>query len=227
MDTHWQAVRHDGRAGHRKACGERLAPPLGQARGDWGIVPGKNHPSLDGLQGQSRQVQKIYQLLIKKITILITAQHFLVDQSTSKKMCFCFFFYDEVHSPSLTCPRVVYLRWCRVCVCALPSTTVRLRLRGRMLMHLWREWRGTDKSTHARSGVCSLLPRQRQRTQRSWIRERTNTPVFFLCESVTVLPLLSLCARLCAHKHNCLYIVLQQMCVCERETVYSSFTPFL
>lgn len=227
MDTHWQAVRHDGRAGHRKACGERLAPPLGQARGDWGIVPGKNHPSLDGLQGQSRQVQKIYQLLIKKITILITAQHFLVDQSTSKKMCFCFFFFRMrcTRRPSLVL--VSYTCVGVVCVCALPSTTVRLRLRGRMLMHLWREWRGTDKSTHARSGVCSLLPRQRQRTQRSWIRERTNTPVFFLCESVTVLPLLSLCARLCAHKHNCLYIVLQQMCVCVRETVYSSFTPFL
>lgn len=65
-------MRHDGSGGHRKACGERLAPTLREEGDDWGYSHGQTHgkygPSLDGYNKvrkyeKSRQVQKNYQLL--------------------------------------------------------------------------------------------------------------------------------------------------------------------
>lgn len=88
----WRAPGSSTRTGKRRPGDvPRKAPP----------------PSLDGFQGQSRQVQKVDPLLGKKIIIFITAQHFLVDQSPSKKVCFGVFRTRCSRHPSLflvSCP---------------------------------------------------------------------------------------------------------------------------
>lgn len=43
LDAHWQAVRHDGSGGHRKACGERLAPTLREEGDDCGNSHGQTY----------------------------------------------------------------------------------------------------------------------------------------------------------------------------------------
>lgn len=56
--THWQAVRHDGSGGHRKACGERLAPTL-RGRGPLWILPWSyTHAKYDLSQDGFRKVRK-------------------------------------------------------------------------------------------------------------------------------------------------------------------------
>lgn len=168
---------------------------------------GRDSPRKDSLQAQSRRVQKICQLLIKKITISITAQHFSVDQSTSKLSAsyFYFFYYFYFFRMMRTRRPSLFLMscTCNSVVSVLPFNSVSLRLRGRLLMHLWP---GQMIAWMPVQGGCWPLPRWRERKQRSRTKEGRNTQECYLCETVKVLPFLTPLARLCAHKHLIVYI---------------------
>lgn len=93
-------MRHDGSGGHRKACGERLAPTLGQevdtphgpthmentVRLTAASAKSGNLKREDWSRGEKKgKEKKESQVFRQDTSVFITAQHFfLVDQSMSK-----------------------------------------------------------------------------------------------------------------------------------------------
>lgn len=186
---------------------------------------GRDSPRKDSLQAQSRRVQKICQLLIKKITISITAQHFSVDQSTSKLSAsyFYFFYYYFFFRMMRTRRPSLFLMscTCNSVVSVLPFNSVSLRLRGRLLMHLWP---GHDCMDAGSGGVLASSTLKRKEAKVSDQGGEKHTRVLFVWNSQSSSFFNPTCTSLCTQTLNCLYIVsLHQMCVWRCELQFCSF----